>query len=201
MNSQEQPQLGDETWTPCSYDAVMLAVLRADWTRRRLNDRGHPRLIAHPDLLDPAQNDARRALLLGLTGSVWPSVPKDTAWFEVRHLGMHHFGALRHIHHLNWSSYSRSKTNEVLEIANLRPERLRSHAVPATWQPVLWGHERAGPFTILDGNRRIAALALAPKPYGDLKLVAYVGLSGAPGVWHRPDAQWQPAQATQGIIP
>jgi hypothetical protein len=179
--------LDTETWTPSSYDAVVLAVLKADWKRRHLNERGDPRLILEPDLLNPAHNTTRFGLLHGLDGLLWESVPQDTAWFEVRHVGVHHFGQLRHIHHLKWSVHSASKTNAVLEIAPIRRERMRPSAVPDAWRPVLWGHSRDAPLTILDGNHRLAALAQDLRAYRDLKLVCYVGLSRALAVWHRPD--------------
>ena len=114
-------------------------------------------------------------------------MPPDTAWYVVQHLGACHFWNLRNINHPGWTPHS--DTNELLETARTRPEAMRSGAVPAEWQPILWGHERIGPFTILEGNHRMTALAGAPDRFQTLRMVAYVGLSAELCGWHRADGK------------
>lgn len=61
--------------------------------------------------------------------------------------------------------------------------------------PILWGHSRAGPFTIPQGNHKLTALSGSPHPK-DFALAVYVGLSSAACYRHLPDnvvgaqAQW-----------
>ena len=50
----------------------------------------------------------------------------------------------------------------------------------------MWGHDRGGPFTILEGNNRLIAYAsTAPRPA--LEVSVFIGLSKSPCFWHRAD--------------
>jgi len=179
--------LENETWARCSAPAVVLAFLRAEWDRwPRLAEHRDRRLVTEVDLTDVTQNEARLALLREVRGMLLNHVPPDTQWFEVRHLDVRHFWELRNIHHIDWSRHSR--TNELEEMARLRPEPLRG--APGGWQPILWAHEPIGPFTILEGNHRLTALAGAADQHQDYRMIAYVGLSPQPCAWHRPDGVW-----------
>jgi hypothetical protein len=176
--------LENENWGTSSYDAIVLAFLRSEWARWRLADRGDVRLITEPDLTDAAQNQARHGLLQRVRGLVLQHIPADTQWFEVRHLTVRHFWELRNINRSDWSRHS--KTNELLEMMRVRPERLRQES--NSWRPILWAHDRTGPFTILEGNHRLTALAGAPLArQHNVRMVAYVGLSTQACEWHRPD--------------
>jgi hypothetical protein len=182
-------RLEDEGWTPSSYDAMVLAFLKGEWNRWRLADRGDVRLITEPDLTDDAQNLARRSLLKAVRRLVLQHIPSDTRWFEVRHLSGCHFWQLHNIHRSDWSQHS--DTNELLKIARVRPERLRQESGSwGSWRPILWAHARVGPFTVLEGNHRLIALAGAgPARQQNVRMVAYVGISSRPCEWHRPDGR------------
>lgn len=187
------PQLAGEAWAPSSSQRMVLAFLRAEWEKwpllRILCDR---RLItpitqADANLADPVQNNVRASLLWHVRGFLFQHVPAETEWFEVRHLSGAHFGQLRVIHHPHWSQVT--QTNELEAVAQARPEALTS--VPDEWPPpILWGHEQDGPFTILEGNHRLTALAGAPAERQNWRTVALVGLSQQPCGWHRPDGLW-----------
>jgi hypothetical protein len=82
-----------------------------------------------------------------------------------------HYRELRSINHMSW--ISPSDENELEKVA-----------LPATedcwepkdeWSPILWGHDRTGPLTIVEGNHRMTALARSENPDG-VALVAFVGL-------------------------
>ena len=177
--------LADEAWARCSFDAVALAFLKAEWTKWRLDRYGDRSLIDQADLTDTAQNTARLRLLQ-VRDPLLQHVPPDTEWFEVRHLAARHFWQLRNIHHIDWSAHS--STNELLEMAVTRPDPLRG--APGGWEPILWAHGRGGPFTILEGNHRLTALAGALPDHQDYHMVAYAGVSTQPCGWHRLDGLW-----------
>ena len=175
-------QLAGEAWAPCTFDAVVLAFLKAEWEKWGLGRFADRELVDRADLADAAHN-AARLRLLQVRGPLLQHVPADTEWFEVRHLRAHHLWQLRNIHHIDWSEHS--SANELLETARARPEPLRG--APEGWEPVLWAHHRHGPFTILEGNHRLTALAGALPQHQDYRMVAYVGLSAQPCEWHRLD--------------
>jgi len=181
-------RLEDEDWTPSSHDAVVLAFLKGEWSRWRLADRGDIRLITEPDLTDATQNLTRRRLLQSVRSVILERIPADTIWFEVRQLNARHFWQLHNIHRSDWSRHT--DTNELLKTAHVRPETLRQESGSwGSWRPILWGHNRGGPFTIIEGNHRLNALAgAAPARQENVRMVTYVGISDRPCEWHRPDA-------------
>jgi hypothetical protein len=59
---------------------------------------------------------------------------------------------------------------------------------PSAWPGhiILWGHDRKGPFSILEGNHRMLAYAGAnPRP--PLNINVYVGISPSYCYWHYAD--------------
>jgi hypothetical protein len=109
-------------------------------------------------------------------------IPPDTTWFKVQHLRREHYRVLRPINHLSW--ISPNDENE-LEMAALRATE-PCWEPRDEWSPILWGHGRTGPLTILEGNHRMTALARSENLDG-IALVAFVGLSAHPGLWHLAD--------------
>jgi hypothetical protein len=166
---------------------MVLAFLKSEWDRWNLAERADVRLISEPDLADPIQNRARLVVLKSVRRLLLDRIPPDTRWFEVRHLASRHFWQLRNIHRSDWSRHS--ATNDLLYMARSRPERLRQEA--DAWgcqRPILWGHNRSGPFTIIEGNHRLTAIAGAPLARQEnIKMISYVGISARPCEWHRLD--------------
>jgi hypothetical protein len=57
---------------------------------------------------------------------------------------------------------------------------------PSSWNTtILWGHSKSGPFTILEGNHRLAAYADSGQSVPDIPV--FVGLSPIACVYHRLD--------------
>jgi hypothetical protein len=169
---------------------MVSAFLDAEWGKLpmlwRLGDR---RLVDRADLGDPAENNVRMMLLWSIRGPLFEAVPADTEWFEVGLLTAAHFWQLRNIHHKDWSPFSVA-TNELDEIARNKP-RQALLTPPDRWPPcVLWGHDRGGPFTILEGNNRMSALAADAEARQNCALPVIVGLSGQRCGWHRADGVW-----------
>lgn len=188
MNAIGQAHLADEAWSPCSLHAVVLTFLRAEWEKwptLKVRDR---RLIAEQaDLTDVRQNNERMRALLSVRGPLLGGVPNDTQWFEVRHLRADHFGQLHAINFRNWNSPA--DMNELEKVALRKPLQILTPV--ASWQPpILWGHDQGGPFSILEGNHRLAALACAAAEHQHWRTLALVGLSPRPCGWHRPDGLW-----------
>jgi hypothetical protein len=110
-------------------------------------------------------------------------VPRDTAWYEVRYLEREHLGQLLVIGRCGWDDGA--DRNELLAVAKRR--RLVLETPPDKWSaPILWGHRRTGPLTILEGNNRFVAYAATTAPPA-LWIPVYVGLSENRCVWHLPD--------------
>jgi hypothetical protein len=190
MNAVVRPELAAEAWTPCSKHQMVLAFLQAEWEKYpQLHQLGDRRLITqgHADLGDFVQNSLRASLLWQVRGFLFQHVPHDIEWHEVSHLRCEHFWQLLNVHHFDWSRYA--ATNRLEEVAQVRGEPLRG--APDEWPPpILFGHDRDGPFTILEGNHRLSALASAPAERQNWRTIALVGLTPRRCGWHRPDGVW-----------
>jgi len=176
--------LADETWTSATSAEVCLAFLRAEWDKvpeiTGWHDRG---LIDAPDLRDGRENSLRRLILGSWREPLLAQIPADTLWWLVRSLRHTHTAELLVIASDDWRDPI--DRNELLNVAQRRGEALR--IPPTEWSPpILWGHEREGPFTILEGNNRLVNYA-ASAPQLAFEVECFVGLSPSPSVWHLPD--------------
>lgn len=177
------PRLSDEQWAPVPIHAPLLAFLKAEWDKwvpiTRWVDR---RLISEPNISDASENHLRACLISAIRGPLLQHLPQDTQWFEVKWLRAEHLHELRVIGRCGWDD-SNDK-NELLKVAARRPQQLLSDV--DSWDPpILWGHSKTGPFTILEGNNRLTAYAASSRM--SLKLPCYVGLSMNPCFWHLAD--------------
>ena len=182
--------LADESWLPCFQHAVALAFLCAEWGKVPMF--GDRRIVDDPDLTDAVENNVRALLFWSIREPLLRLIPANTQWFEVKHLRECHFAQLRAINHPVWNSPD--DLNELEKVAARKPESLRGPAgtlVPA----ILWGHNRQGPFTIIEGNHRMSALAGSNTERGGCTLPVFAGLSAELCVWHLPDV---PALRAQG---
>lgn len=162
---------------------MVLAFLSGERDKFALCSSGRAS-IESPDLGDRNQNQFRRRLLRSRRGPLLDEVPESTRWHEVRFLMGDHLGELLVIGSGDW--VGRREAHQLLGVASRRPVGLRQ--APGEWAaPVLWGHDRAGPFTILEGNHRLVAYAGATAP-PRLEIPVVVGLSSETCYWHRPDA-------------
>ena len=180
MEAPAERPLSEQKWEPVSFSHPCLAFLRAEWDKIPAPTAAHRSLIDHPDLTSNAENAQRLQLLRTRREPLLRRAPSDTAWFEVSYLRPNHLTELLVIGRCGWDS--KTDANELLRVAARCSKPLATD--PSAWtQPLLWGHTRQGPFTILEGNNRLVALAAAfPRPA--FQLSVYVGLSAAPCLWH-----------------
>lgn len=180
----ETQHLRDETWHGVSNSEACLAFLRAEWDKESGRTSWYDAtLIAAPDLTDPAENAVRRLILGSWRAPLLEKIPADTAWFRVHSLRSVHLHELFVIGSDDWRDPG--DRNELIQVGRRRGERLA--LPPADWHPpLLWGHTREGPFTILEGNNRLVNYAATPAP-PPLAITCFVGLSPSPCVWHEPD--------------
>jgi hypothetical protein len=176
--------LADETWISATHAEVCLAFLRAEWEKVPEITRWHDRrLVDAPDLANWHENSLRRLILGSWREPLLAHIPADTSWWRVRSLRHTHTTELLVIASDDWRDPLDG--NELLNVARRRGETLRTK--PADWSPpILWGHEREGPFTILEGNNRLVNYA-ASVPNSAFAVECFVGLSPSPSVWHLPD--------------
>jgi hypothetical protein len=175
-----QQGLADEVWTPCSVHAVVLSILRSEWDKwPRLRLRPDRRLISDVDPANAMENTQRASLLWSVRGPLLREIPTDTQWFEVKHLRGRHFLQL---HAINFGDWNSAQDRNELEKVVIR-EPLPWNGSTKAWEPILWAHDRSGPFTILEGNHRLTGLA-GSQDRLNCELVAYVGLSPSACIWH-----------------
>jgi hypothetical protein len=146
---------------------VVLAWQRAErhWFSNDPHSTAHlDAFLNSPDLEDADQNRERRRLLDLIREPLLRWIPADTEWYRVDSLTDAEFGELRAIFSAPWTDLARDR-NELLLVARRRNLALFSD--PASWDtPILWGHQKQGPFTIIEGNNRLAVatgLPLGPK--------------------------------------
>jgi hypothetical protein len=168
-------------WTPASLHKVVLAWLRAE--RAILVQRANwsadkAELFDEPDIFNADQNRERLHLLYEYRWPLLAEVPPDTKWFEVR-LTDAEIPELHAINHQEWTNPG--DKNELAKVAARK--RLPLTSEPSSWEsPVLWGHDRRGPFTILEGNHRLTAYVRSGQSCLDIPVL--VGLSPAKCKWH-----------------
>jgi hypothetical protein len=184
--------LADKTWTRVSLNEVVLEWCRAERDTRlaqhtpSLEMPAVDELLRSGDLADDAANQERFRRLWGIRGGLLQYIPHDTEWYHVRHLTDDDLGELRVIYNNAWDDLA-SHHNELLRVAALKPEPLTKPS--AVWErPILWGHSRAGPFTIFEGNHRLIGYA-SQNPREGLSIPVLVGLSPSLcRAWHIVDA-------------
>ncbi len=174
--------------------------------RLRLTDVDR-RIIERPDLNDPAENSLRRRLLR-YRDDILTTIPDDTEWWAAE-LSVEDLAGLLAINYAAWEIYSRG-TGALLKVAEVLRDGLRPAADDAKIQEglvairenvegisralgegrsagplVLLGRRVEGPFTVIEGNKRAAALCRRhcldrlPCP----GVPALVGVTGLPCPW------------------
>ena len=178
--------LSDETWEPVSVHRVVLDFIRGEphYWQPILPDHLH-HVVHDADLDDGGQNSLRWRLLYSYRRYLMGEIPPDTEWYEVRALRDEHLPELLVIARSGFfegPAFDLPSAGTHLQLALQTP--------PEAWMPpILWGHDRDGPFTVLEGNNRLAAYARSPS--GALGVPVYVGLSPTPCYWHALDPPQQ----------
>jgi hypothetical protein len=178
--------LANAIWTPVPVHEVV-----AEWLlgERQTNFAFIPpgsQFIDAPNIKDPQENHTRLRLLYHARSHFFGDIPPDTEWFEVKNLTDNELDELHVVGRIaRWLAADKDK-NELRLVAKRCPETLTT--LPGNWKkPILWGHEKSGPFSIFEGNRRLVAYASSPSPPG-LDIPVFVGLSATPCFWHIHDA-------------
>src|SRR5579871_2188623 len=177
-------QLTKEQWAATTIHAPLLVFLKAEWDKwARMTRFVNRDLVSQPNLNDDAENHLRACLISAVRGPLLQQLPQDTQWFEVKWLRHEHLDELRVVGRCGWDDVN--DENELLKVAARKPQKMLKET--ASWDPpILWGHSKAGPFTILEGNNRLTSYASSAGTR-DLQVLCYVGLSPNPCVWHLAD--------------
>lgn len=137
--------------------------------------------VDSPNTLDENQNHARDGFLWSIRGGLCEKIPLGVKWYKVEHLTDEELPELHVIARVGiWAALGAD--NNLMRAAALIPvEPLRN--TPEDWNhPILFGHVRDGPFTILEGNHRLTALA--SRPHRPFERTVVIGLSPNPCYWH-----------------
>ncbi len=178
-------KLGTEDWQPATQAEVCLAFLRDEWDKvPQVTSWCNRSFIDSPDLNNLSENALRRLILASWREPLLQRIPGDTAWYRVRFLQDIHLDELLVIASAPWLDLARDR-NELRNVAVRRPRVLGSRSTQ--WRPpILWSHDRCGPFSILEGNNRLIGYACASGS-GPLRVECFVGLSPTACTWHLPD--------------
>jgi hypothetical protein len=181
MEQRTVPTLAQETWLSCSVHEVILSFLRSEWAKWPMISAywDHNLVAQGSDFVDATENNVRAQMLWAIRSPLLQTIPSDTRWFRVQHLRGNHFAELHTINHVAWNAPE--DMNELGKVA-LRTMQV-CKAPEGQWSPILWAHDKNGPFTILEGNHRMTALAQSANKRS-VELIAYVGLSRNRCIWH-----------------
>jgi hypothetical protein len=174
--------LASQRWESASIHDVAVEILVAD--QRKLDQFPEPlrQKALSRDTSRPADNHFRLRLLHHICGQVVCEIPPDTAWFAVRSLSRRELDEVTVIAPWGWHV---DGDHRLLAVAPVRGAAMES--CPSSWRmPVLWGHSRDGPFTIIDGHHRLTSYARyagASTP----SIPVLVGLSETPCWLHAMD--------------
>jgi hypothetical protein len=173
-------------WRRVTVHEVVAAFLRSERYKFTMVPLDVLALIDHPNIVDPSQNHARLRYLASIRRQLLGEIPPDTRWYKVWTLIDAELPEIYVIGRCGFDDpYGRDR-NELQRVASRRPEPMNSQ--PSTWgTPILWGHDRTGPFTIIEGNHRLIAYASQGQKSG-LSVPVFVGLSNTPCFWHIFDA-------------
>lgn len=173
--------LADMNWKRVTIHEVVVEFLRAERGKFvGLVSLNGMQLVDFPDTNDPNENHTRLRYLYAIRAQLIGEIPPDTRWYEVKSLTDEHLSELHVIARCGWDD--RGDKNEVIRVASRKNLSLTHQ--PFEWKrPILWGHQRAGPFTIIEGNNRLTAYA-SEHQRSRLSIPVLVGLSPTPCFFH-----------------
>ncbi|HZQ23030.1 MAG TPA: lipopolysaccharide biosynthesis protein [Terriglobales bacterium] len=161
-----------------SEEEVLSEFLKNEFYEKQF-ERYHDKLadvVYRPNLQHDRENDLRRALLFRRRGKMWRELPSDTQWWEVE-LSPADFSRIRVFPRAQWRGVAKGNFGLLNVVERLR-ERIQdaseasgfyakiaslSAKLPGISTPssiLLIGVNRSGPFTIIEGNHRLAAAML-----------------------------------------
>ncbi len=160
-----------------SEDEVIAAFLKNDFQSPEFEDyrQSLGEIVSAPNFSESGENALRRALLFIRHGALWRELPKGTKWFEVevfpenlnqirvfpraqwRKLARGDFALPKIVHSLRTETTVRTEGAFLAKIHELSA-RVRQDSIGGA--VLLIGRDGRGPFTVLDGNHRVAAAML-----------------------------------------
>ncbi|WP_316176124.1 hypothetical protein [Bradyrhizobium sp. SZCCHNRI1073] len=181
--------LAQKAWIRVTMHHVILAWLRAERNTNvaaalsrfpwLLWAPGISKLLDSPDLNDSEENRARLRIMYLIRNVFVLEIPPDTEWYNVRSLTDSELSELHTVNYQTWNDPA--DQNELRNVAARKP--LVLNELPSKWEtPILWGHDRNGPFTILEGNNRLTAYAGSAQSGLDIPVL--IGLSPMRCHWH-----------------
>ena len=206
-----------------TWDEVVVAWLQAEERSPRFGHHLHlgdvdRRIIERPDLIDPTENALRRRRL-AYRDDILTTIPAETEWWAAE-LAADDLADLFAINYPAWEVYS-SGTGRLLKVAEAVRDGLHPTAADPTLQDgisairenvggiyhalsegktlgplVLIGGKVSGPFTVIEGNKRAAALCwrhcldVVPWP----GIASFVGITLYPNPWLSPHAESSPSE-------
>ncbi|MDZ7860959.1 MAG: hypothetical protein U5O15_09925 [Candidatus Krumholzibacteriota bacterium] len=184
-NNNSKSTLSDQAWTEISIHHVYHSFLKGELGERNPHKMSeYHKIITTPDFKDPMENHLRFRLLIEVCGrkGLLAMIPCSTKWYQVEFLNEQHISELRVIGRCEWDSKTKSDKNEIEKVILREKEPLRTE--PSNWDaPILWGHYKDGPFTIIEGNHRFVGWANA-KERLDFSIPVFIGLSRDYCYWH-----------------
>ena len=182
--------LAQMQWKKVSLDEVILVWLRGEKRSRVLPlfsntpfprltwEAGVNKLLDNPDLQNSEENRARIRLLYIFRWIFLVELPPDTLWYRVNNLTDHELSELYAVNIDEWKDPS--DNNEILKVGLRKGQQLVCHW--SSWEPpILLGHSRTGPFTIIEGNNRISSYIKSAS--NGLSIPVYIGLSSLKCIW------------------
>ena len=177
-----------------SEDEVIAAFLKNDFQNPEFADYQQTlgEIVANPNLGSSDENALRRALFFIRHGSLWRELPKGTEWFEIE-VTQTDLNQIRVFPRAQWRKLARGnfalpkiaralaaggKRNGAEEAFLVKIQNLCAQVREETvgGAILLIGRNESGPFTVLDGNHRVAAATLvSPKSFDHFRF--YCGLS------------------------
>jgi O-antigen/teichoic acid export membrane protein len=163
---------------PVSENEVIAEFLKSDFHSPQFREYQESlrELVNNPNLDDAYENTARRALLFVRHLSLWKEIPIGTEWYEVE-INKAGLEQIRLFPRAQWRKLARGNFS-ITDIA--QSWRRRQHLVDALFLSkiaaignqlhrenpgfgpvILIGIDEGKPFTVLDGNHRLAAAMLA----------------------------------------
>jgi hypothetical protein len=180
--------LSGKKWKRVSIQQVILTWLRAERATNLRTQLLLPEvvwklavdpLLDNADLNDPEENRARLRFMYKMRNIFFTEIPLDTAWYEVRSLTDQEISDIRAVNYHEWRDPA--DNNELEKVAARKSITLL--APPSAWEPpVLFAHDQSGPFTIMEGNKRLTGYVRSGQK--DINIPVLVGLSKLKCIWH-----------------
>jgi hypothetical protein len=171
----------DRTWKETTIHFVISQWLRAERENFSFEPQWLP-IVDNPDLANPEENHKRMRLFYIVRAIFLIEVPLDAEWYEVESLTENEFDDL-----YTSARHGQEWAGRKLREAAIGTAPLTLRTEPKDWaRIILFGHSRTGPFSILEGNRRLIAYVQA-NATPQLKTKICVGISPSLCHWHLPD--------------